>query len=132
MARRRSWTARTARATHDAGTHTTLAAVVTDAPLGQLDLVRLSRIAATAFARTIDPVHTPFDGDILVTLSTGALERDQRARSSERSTGVENGLGRIASRDLLGLGIDARNVLEQAIMRAVEPRPELQPREGGS
>jgi len=112
------------------GTHTTLAAVVTDAPLGQLDLVRLSRIAATAFARTIDPVHTPFDGDILVTLSTGALERDERALAGGRSTGVETGLARMASRDLLALGMNARDALERAIVRAVDPRPELQP--GGS
>jgi L-aminopeptidase/D-esterase-like protein len=115
-----------------AGTHTTLAAVVTDAPLGQLDLVRLSRIAAAAFARTIDPVHTPFDGDILVTLSTGALERDERARAGGRSTGVETGHARMASRDLLALGIDARDVLERAIVRAVEPRPELKPEGSGS
>jgi L-aminopeptidase/D-esterase-like protein len=53
-----------------AGTNTTLAAVVIDAPLDRPALLALARMAATALARRIEPVNTPFDGDIVFAAST--------------------------------------------------------------
>lgn len=52
------------------GTNTTLAAVVTDAPLPREALAIVARMAAAALARRISPAFTPFDGDMIFALST--------------------------------------------------------------
>jgi len=84
-----------------APTNTTLAVIVTDAPFARDSLAALARMAATALARRITPVHTPFDGDIVFALSTAAtpvVTPPQR---------------------LLATGATAAYALEQAIERAV-------------
>jgi L-aminopeptidase/D-esterase-like protein len=53
------------------GANTTLAVVATDAPLTKADAQRLAIMAQDGLARAIRPVHTPFDGDSVFTLSTG-------------------------------------------------------------
>lgn len=85
------------------GTNTTLAAVVTDAPLSRTDLHRVARMTATAIARRISPVHSPFDGDLVVALSTAAEIRD------------------FEPIELLALGTAAAAVMETALERAVRP-----------
>lgn len=81
--------------------NTTLAVVATDAPLGRTALAALARMAATAMARRIAPVHTPFDGDITFALSTAAEPRP------------------CPPADLFALGVRASSALERAIERAV-------------
>jgi L-aminopeptidase/D-esterase-like protein len=83
------------------GMNTTLAAIVTDAPLDRVGLRALAQMAATALARRIRPVFTPFDGDIVFALSTAA---DVAAASPA---------------SLLGAGEAAAWALEQAIERAI-------------
>lgn len=83
-----------------AGGNTTLAAVVTDAPLSRVALGRVARVAANALARRIAPVHTPFDGDVVFALSTAAEERE------------------VTSAEILALGTAAQHALEEAIIRA--------------
>ena len=83
------------------GENTTLAVVATDAPLGRVDLLRLARMASTALARRISPVHTPFDGDVVFGLSTA-----EEARAVDPAR-------------LLALGVSARRVLEESITGAV-------------
>lgn len=85
------------------GTNTTLAAVVTDAPFTRVDLQRVARLAATAVARRISPVNTPFDGDVVVALSTAEDETPA------------------APVEVLALGVAAASALEMAIERAVRP-----------
>jgi L-aminopeptidase/D-esterase-like protein len=82
-------------------TNTTLAAVATDAPLTRTQLEILARMTTAALARRISPAFTPFDGDIVFTLST-----------------VLDG-GGIEARELLALGSSACRVLEHSIGRAV-------------
>jgi L-aminopeptidase/D-esterase-like protein len=53
------------------GMNTTLAVVATDAPLDRSALDAVARMAVTALGRRIEPVNTPFDGDIVFALSTG-------------------------------------------------------------
>lgn len=53
-----------------AGTNTTLAAIVTDAPLPRESLAVMARMASAALARRITPAFTPFDGDLIFALST--------------------------------------------------------------
>ena len=83
------------------GENTTLAVVATDAPLSASDLRRVARLAATALARRISPVHTPFDGDLLFALST--------------SPEVEA----MTPRQVMILGMAGREALETAILRGV-------------
>jgi L-aminopeptidase/D-esterase-like protein len=76
--------------------NTTLAVVATDATLTKADATRMAIMAQDGLARTIRPVHTPFDGDIVFALAT--------AQRPEHS--------------LLILGTVAADVLARAIERA--------------
>lgn len=83
------------------GTNTTLAVVGTDAPLTRTALQAVARMASTAVARRITPVHTPFDGDVTFALSTAAEARE------------------LSHAFVLTLGALAAHALEVAIERAV-------------
>jgi L-aminopeptidase/D-esterase-like protein len=83
------------------GTNTTLAVVVTDAPLAKDALSVLARMSSAALARRITPVFTPFDGDMIFALST----------SPEPAP--------VAGGELLAIGAAACAALEHAIVRAV-------------
>ena len=52
--------------------NTTIAVVATDAALDKGGCRRLAIMAQDGLARAIRPVHTPFDGDTVFALSTGA------------------------------------------------------------
>lgn len=51
--------------------NTTLAVVATADILGREELAGVARMAHGALCRTVRPVHTPMDGDIVVAVSTG-------------------------------------------------------------
>ena len=55
-----------------AGTNTTLAIVATDIALDKAGARRLAEVAHGGLARAIYPAHTPFDGDLVFGVSTGA------------------------------------------------------------
>ena len=55
-----------------ARTNTTIAIVATDADLDRVELKRIAIMAGDGFARALRPVHTPFDGDIVFAVATGA------------------------------------------------------------
>ncbi|GIW03209.1 P1 family peptidase [Roseiflexus sp.] len=79
------------------GQNTTLAVVATDARLTKAEATKVAQMAQDALARTIRPVHTPFDGDTVFVLATG----------------------RRASPGVLPLGAIAAEVLARAIERSV-------------
>lgn len=54
-----------------AGTNTTIGVIATDATLTKAQATRLAQAGHDGLARTINPVHTPFDGDTLFALATG-------------------------------------------------------------
>lgn len=83
------------------GTNTTLVVVATDHPVTRVDLGRTAKVAATGLARAITPVNTPFDGDVVFAVSTG------------------EGAETMAPQDVLALGVVARDLVEEAIRRAV-------------
>lgn len=56
--------------------NTTLAVLATNATFNKQELMRVAMIAHCGFSRTIVPVHTTFDGDLLFVLSTGEMEAD--------------------------------------------------------
>ena len=53
------------------GSNTTLAVVATDARLTKAGATKVAQMAHDGLARTIDPVHTMFDGDTVFALATG-------------------------------------------------------------
>lgn len=50
---------------------TTLVCVMTDAELDKVGATKVARMASAGVARSIDPVFTPFDGDIVFCLASG-------------------------------------------------------------
>jgi L-aminopeptidase/D-esterase-like protein len=56
--------------------NTTLAIIATDAHLHREDLKKMIRLAHNGLAKTISPLHTTFDGDIIFALSLGEKEVD--------------------------------------------------------
>jgi L-aminopeptidase/D-esterase-like protein len=56
--------------------NTTIAVVATDAALSKAACRRVAVAAQDGLARTINPCHTPLDGDTVFALATGAVEVD--------------------------------------------------------
>ena len=86
-----------------AGESTTLAIVATDAALSRVEMKRIAIMAHDGFARALRPVHTPFDGDIVFAVSTGAKEIN----------------GAIRPYEVLRLGHIAADCVTRAIARGV-------------
>lgn len=78
--------------------NSTLAAVATDASFTRDQAYRVAVIAQTGLARTIRPVHTPVDGDIVFSLATNSND---------------------AATDVMQIGSLAALALERAVLKAV-------------
>jgi L-aminopeptidase/D-esterase-like protein len=76
--------------------NTTLAVVATNARLTKVQAAKLAQLASLGMARTIYPVNTMFDGDIVFALSLGDYQADVNT-----------------------LGVAAAEAVGQAILRAV-------------
>ena len=76
--------------------NTTLAVVATNARLTKVEATKLAQFASLGMARTIYPVNTMFDGDIVFALSLGTSQADINT-----------------------LGTAAAEAVAQAILRAV-------------
>lgn len=85
------------------GANTTIAAVATNVDLDKASCKRLAMMAQDGFARSIRPIHTPFDGDTVFAMSTGA-------RQPEQDPGVAMAV----------LGTLAADCLVRAIAKAIE------------
>ena len=55
---------------------TTLAVIATNARLTKGEAILVARMGQGGLVRTISPVHTTFDGDVIFALSTGRVEGD--------------------------------------------------------
>jgi L-aminopeptidase/D-esterase-like protein len=76
--------------------NTTLAVIATNARLTKIQATKLAALAQHGMVRTISPVHTMSDGDIVFALSTG-----------------------VETADFLALGVAAADALSEAILRSV-------------
>lgn len=82
------------------GVNTTIAVVATDAALDKAGCHRLAVMGQVGLARAIRPIHTPFDGDSVFALATGA--------------------GRAVTAETLArLGSAAADCLARSVMRAL-------------
>jgi len=88
------------------GGNTTLAVIATNATLDKAQAQRVAIMAHDGMARAIRPVHTPFDGDTVFTLSTGRM-----ALPGSAAMPAEMYVGRI--------GAIAADCLARAVGRAV-------------
>jgi len=79
--------------------NTTIGVIATNAPFSKTELKKIAQMGHDGMARTINPVHTPWDGDTLFSMST--------ATSAARI-------------DVGRLGTLAAEVVSRAILRAVE------------
>jgi L-aminopeptidase/D-esterase-like protein len=84
------------------GTNTSIGVVATDAPLTKAQAQRVAMMAHDGFARSIRPVHTPYDGDTLFALST-----------------APDGQPPLSALDLTILGTLAADVVARATTKAV-------------
>ena len=82
--------------------NTTIACVATDAALTQAEAKRFAQMACAGFARAIRPVFSPFDGDAVFALATGAREMPAQRNAT-----------------LARLGAFAADCLARAIARGV-------------
>ncbi len=64
------------------GGNTTLTVLVTNQAVRGHELTQLGRQVHSSMARAIQPFHTSFDGDVLWTVSTGAVNLDQWSTTS--------------------------------------------------
>jgi L-aminopeptidase/D-esterase-like protein len=62
-----------------AGQNTSIGVVATNVTLTKTEATKVAQMAHDGFARAIRPVHTPWDGDALFALSTGAVAVEQAA-----------------------------------------------------
>ncbi|SEK35941.1 L-aminopeptidase/D-esterase [Roseateles sp. YR242] len=82
-----------------AGSATTLGVIATDARLTKAQANKLAQIAHDGLARSIQPVHTVMDGDVLFALATGTLDQ---------------------AGDMARLGAAAAEVVARAVVDAVQ------------
>lgn len=80
------------------GENTTLGVVATNAALTKDEATKVAQMAHDGMARAIRPAHTPYDGDTIFALATGALDKRP---------------------DLLVIGALAADAMSEAIVRAV-------------
>jgi len=85
-----------------ARTNTTLVVVATNAALDKAGARKLAALAQIGMARTIRPVNTPYDGDVVIALSLGERQAD-----------------------LTALGVAAADAVSEAVLRAVRLAPTL-------
>jgi len=56
------------------GSNTTIGAVATNVPFNKTQMTKIAQMAHDGYARTINPIHTMYDGDTIFALSTGTLK----------------------------------------------------------
>ena len=83
----------------DSGANTTIGVVATNVALDKVQATKVAQMAHDGLARTINPVHTPNDGDTIFAVATGAI--DTRANHG-------------------AIGALAADVMAQAVLRAVK------------
>ncbi|MEJ5022407.1 P1 family peptidase [Ochrobactrum vermis] len=88
------------------GANTTIGAIATNVPFDKAQLKKIAGMAHDGFARTINPIHTMWDGDTIFALSTG------KAKSVEA--------------DVTAIGAIAATVMAEAVARAVINADSLQ------
>jgi len=81
--------------------HTTLVVVGTDAALTKAQCAKMAAVAQNGLARSLNPVHTMFDGDIVFGLATGSAQAPDMLGFHQITVAAANVVGRSIVRALL-------------------------------
>ncbi|GLQ19526.1 P1 family peptidase [Algimonas porphyrae] len=84
-----------------AGQNTVIGAVVTDAALSTSDLNRLAIMAQDGLALSVQPSHTPLDGDTIFALSIGEMELSGPGELSQLGSAAARAVARALTRGVL-------------------------------
>lgn len=91
-----------------AGANTTLAVVATNADLGKAEAQRMAMMAQDGLARAIRPVHTPFDGDLVFAVASGAIalptDRSRQWQAARLGSAAADCLARAIARGVFHAG----------------------------
>lgn len=98
--------------TNRAGENTTIGMVATNAKLTKSEVQRVAIMAQDGYARSIRPVHTPFDGDTVFAAAMGTWGKDIEARAD-----LVNRIGLVAA-DCMARAV-ARGVYEAKTLGAL-------------
>lgn len=90
--------------------NTTIAVVATTARLDKAQATKMAQMAHDGLARVINPVHTPFDGDVVFALSIPVVDSD----SDDFSIPVP-----ISTLELMEIGAVAADTLARAVLKGV-------------
>ncbi|MFV8258654.1 P1 family peptidase [Bdellovibrio bacteriovorus] len=101
-----------------AGENTTIGVVATNARLTKAEAQRIAIMAQDGYARSIRPVHTPFDGDTVFAVATGTWGLDIENRAD-----LVNRIGLVAA-DVLARAV-ARGVYEASALGALPAYKEV-------
>ncbi len=79
-------------------TNTTIGAIITNAKFNKTELTKIASMAHDGMARSINPIHTQFDGDSIYAMANGTVQADinavgtlaARAFSTAINAAVEN------------------------------------------
>ncbi len=82
----------------DPRANTSIAIVATDAALDQAGARRLAEMAHAGLARAIQPAHTPFDGDLIFAVATGARSMPAPADELQLGQAAASCLARAVAR----------------------------------
>jgi L-aminopeptidase/D-esterase-like protein len=96
--------------------NTTLGVVATNVELSKIQASKLAQMAHDGLARSINPVHTPYDGDVLFALSTGTSSRSTESTLMGSDEDVSTGT---PLPDLTLIGSIGAHVVAKAVCRAV-------------
>ncbi|HSD51123.1 MAG TPA: P1 family peptidase, partial [Candidatus Methylomirabilis sp.] len=88
------------------GENTTLAVVATNARLTKVQATKMAQMAHQGLVRTIVPVHTSLDGDLVIGLGMGSAEGGIKA-------------------DINAVGLAAADAVAEAVVRAVKTATSL-------
>ncbi len=83
------------------GRHTTLVVVATDATLTKAQCTKLASVGHGGMVRSVNPVHTLFDGDVVFGLSTGDHAAPDLLRFNEILTAAADVVARAVTRGVL-------------------------------
>ena len=92
--------------------NTTLAVVATNGAFHKREITKVAQIAQGGLIKTVNPVHTTFDGDLVFALSVGRIEADVNrvgilsefvvTEAIKRAVRKADGLGKLpAARDVM-------------------------------
>jgi L-aminopeptidase/D-esterase-like protein len=89
--------------------NTVVGVVATDAKLSKAEANRLACLAQVGVARTVDPCHTMYDGDVLFALSLGDKEADLNALGAAAAEAVAEAIIKAIRKAKTLAGVPAAN-----------------------